>query len=178
MIKFNCQTKDTIKLCELSPFQGNLKHRTDEQIGLLLSSLVEEGMMMPFAVWQSKGKNYILDGHGRLQALIALAGEDVSIFTDVKFPCIYIKADDEATARKSLLQITSSYGNVTKKGVTEFCKDIPTYKAPALNVVMKAPPLVQKQQKSTDAIIRIKVPVDFVEQVRTILSDVDYITVL
>lgn len=176
MIKFNCQTKDTIKLCELSPFQGNLKHRTDEQIGLLLTSLVEEGMMMPFAVWQSKGKNYILDGHGRLQALIALAGEDVSIFTDVKFPCIYIKADDEATARKSLLQITSSYGNITKKGVTEFCKNIPAYKAPALDVVMKTPVVPKKER--TDAIIRIKVPVDFVEQVRTILSDVEYITVL
>lgn len=177
MIAFNCQTSDTIKLCDLTPFQGDLKKRTPEQVSSLLTSLKTEGLMMPFAIWRSEGKNYVLDGHGRLQAFIELSKEEPSIFTDVEFPCVFVHAETEDEARKALLQITSSYGTVTKKGAVAFCKTIPAYKAPAIAVVMKKPTVKLIKDKK-EAIVKLKVPVDRVQEVRSILSEVDFITVL
>lgn len=176
MIKFNCQTTDSIKLCDLSPFQGDLKKRTPEQVKELMYSLVNDGLMMPFAVWKTSDKNYILDGHGRLQAYLLLSKEDPTIFTDVDFPCVFISADTEEDARKALLQITSSYGNITRKGAIAFCKSIPTYRAPSINVVLKKP--LPKSEKPKEATIKIRVPKEHVEAVRSILAEVDYITVL
>lgn len=121
-----------IRLSELSPFQGKLKKRTEAEISELMLSLKTEGMMMPFAVWQGGGKNYLLDGHGRYEALKRLALFEPDINGE-EFPCIFIEAETEDDARKALLQILSSYGKITRVGVRKFTATIPDYRAPSIN---------------------------------------------
>ena len=113
MIKVMCQTPEVIRLQELTPFQGDLKRRTSKDIKSLASSILSEGLLMPFAVWKHDGVNSLLDGHGRYSALIELALEDNSI-SEQAFPVVYIEAETEEQAKKSLLQITSSYGKITR----------------------------------------------------------------
>ena len=181
MLKINCESDATLKLTDMVAFQGNLKKRTDEDISALQESLKTEGLIMPFAVWKHEGKNYLLDGHGRKEALIRMATATPELL-NAEWPVVYVNADTEDGARKALLQITSSYGKITKAGVKQFCVSIPDYKAPAISKFVSKP--VTKNIKtveksvSTKTIIKIRVDNDKVEQVRSILKEFTFIEVI
>lgn len=178
MVSIICSTDETIKLQELEQFQGNLKKRSKRDVSQLVSSIKEDGLIMPFAVWHSETGNKLLDGHGRLLALKAIGEEDVSVF-EQDFPVIYIRVDTEEQARKALLQITSSYGKVTKDGAIEFCKTIPSYRAPAINRFVHRKPVERRlMTTSNERIIRIAVQEEKVQQLIDILKQVDFIRVL
>lgn len=182
MVKINCETKDTVKLTDMTPFQGSLKKRTEQDIEDLKQSLITEGLMMPFAIWVHENKKYLLDGHGRKEALTRLAVDDAELLS-ADWPCIYIEAVTEDDARKALLQITSSYGKVTKSGYKQFCVSIPDYKAPVIAKFMPKPVKVKnvdqaKQPKSTKTIIKVRVSNDKVAQVLDIFKQFDFIEVL
>lgn len=183
-MEIKCTTKDTIKLTECVPFQGNLKKRTAQDIAELKDSLLREGLLMPFAVWDHDDKKFLLDGHGRKEALVQLAVEDANLL-NVDWPCIYIKADTEDDARKALLQITSSYGKITKTGVKQFTVSIPDYKAPSIAKFVVKP--VTKKVEAVDpvqrpnqdkVILKVSVTKDKVSEVKQILGQFDFIKVL
>lgn len=178
MIKVMCQTPEVIRLQELTLFQGDLKRRTSKDIKSLASSILSEGLLMPFAVWKHDGVNSLLDGHGRYSALIELALEDNSI-SEQAFPVIYVKAETEEQAKKSLLQITSSYGKITRDGVMKFCATIPSYTAPAISKFVHKP-LAERKIKpvKNEQVIRISVPSDKAQAVLDLFKQVDYIKVL
>ena len=179
MIKIMCTAKDTVKLSALVPFQEDLKKRTIKDIAALSQSLQDDGLLMPFAVWKHDDKDYLLDGHGRLAALVDMALKDPALITDVDYPCIYISADTEDEARKALLQITSSYGKVTRDGAAKFTQTIPGYKAPAINKILYRQAHVKKVPSiNTDSLIKIKVPKDKEQEVRELLSKVEFITII
>lgn len=173
-----CQTPEVIRLGELTLFQGDLKRRTSKDIALLANSIKDEGLLMPFAVWKHEGVNSLLDGHGRYQALFDLALQDNEIATQ-DFPVIYIEAETEAQAKKSLLQITSSYGKITKEGAIKFCSSIPNYKAPAINKFVHKKPVTNKMsEQKNEQIIRIAIPNDKAQAVLDLFKSVDYIRVI
>lgn len=183
-MEIKCTTKDTIKLTECVPFQGNLKKRTSQDIAELKDSLLREGLLMPFAVWDHDDKKFLLDGHGRKEALVQLAVEDANLL-NVDWPCIYIKADTEDDARKALLQITSSYGKITKTGVKQFTVSIPDYKAPSIAKFVAKP--VTKKTEAVDpvqrpnqdkVILKVSVTKEKVSEVKKILEQFDFIKVL
>ena len=183
-MEIKCTTKDTIKLTECVPFQGNLKKRTPQDIAELKDSLLREGLLMPFAVWDHDDKKYLLDGHGRKEALVQLAVEDASLL-NVDWPCIYIRADTEDDARKALLQITSSYGKITKTGVKQFTVSIPDYKAPSIakfvakSVTKKVEAVDPVQRPNQDKVVlKVSVTKDKVSEVKKILEQFDFIKVL
>ena len=190
MIKINCETKDKLKLTDMVPFQGNLKKRTPQDIKELSESLKTEGLMMPFAIWKkpleqnpeaetavTENNLYLLDGHGRKEALIRMSMDDPELL-ETEWPVVYIDAPDEDSARKALLQITSSYGKVTKQGYKQFCVSIPDYKAPVIQKFV-AKPVADKPKatvKQPDyVIIKIKVKRDKVEQVKEVFKSFDFI---
>lgn len=179
MINIMCSAPAVVKLSDLKPFQGDLKKRTDKDVKALATSIQTEGLLMPFAVWTTEsGDNMLLDGHGRLTALNELATKDAEIL-EQKFPCIRVTAASEEDARKALLQITSSYGKVTKEGAVKFCATIPTYHAPSINrYVHNTTKKPRKEKQAVNAVIRIAVPLDKEASVRDLLSQVDYIKVL
>lgn len=178
MIDIKCMAPDTLKLHELRTFQGGLKRRTPKDIEALANSIMQDGLIMPLAVWKSENGNLLLDGHGRLAALTELALKD-SELEDIDVPVIYIKADTEDEAKKSLLQITSSYGKIVAKEAIKFCATIPEYKAPAINKFVHKPVKKHKVEKQkTETVIRIRVPCDKEVQVRELLAQVGFIKVL
>lgn len=179
MIKINCKTDKTLKLVDMVPFQGNLKKRTDKDIADLSESLVTEGLMMPFAIWVHDDKNYLLDGHGRKEALVKLAMDNPELLSE-DWPVVLIEADTEDNARKALLQISSQYGKVTKTGVKQFCATIPDYKAPVIKkfVADKKPVVKKPLPQDSKVVLKIRVPKDMLDQVKEILGQVKYIEVL
>jgi len=178
MVKVMCQTPEVIRLGKLTPFQGDLKKRTSKDVHALAESILSEGLLMPFAVWHHDDIDHLLDGHGRLAALTELALKDNSI-AEQDFPVVYIDAESEEQARKSLLQITSAYGKITRQGAWDFCKTIPTYHAPAINKFVHSKPVTRELPKrNNETVIRIAVPDDKAQAVLDLFKTVSYIKVL
>ena len=183
MIQIKCSTKDTISIMEMIPFQGNLKKRTQQDIDQLKESLLREGLLMPFAIWEHDDKKLLLDGHGRKEAIIQMAVDSPDLLT-VDWPCVFISADTEDDARKALLQITSSYGKITKIGVKQFTVSIPNYTAPSIKKFVESKPKENKESsnneknKTKNRIIRIRVPEDKMNEVVNIFKEFKFIEVL
>jgi ParB-like chromosome segregation protein Spo0J len=108
-IKISCHADDTLHVDDLTEFQGELKLRTQSDVENMSASIVKHGFAFPFFVWENEGKNYILDGHGRLQALKHLRNNGYEINL---VPVVYVNADSEKTSKELLLRLNSSYGEV------------------------------------------------------------------
>jgi hypothetical protein len=115
-INIKCNTGQTLSFSEITPFQGNPKKRTKDDIENLKAKILEMGFSFPIFVWQTD-KNYCLDGNGRLEAIGLLKEEGYEL---PDFPVVLIDAADENEAREKLLQLNSSYGMITKDGLAEF----------------------------------------------------------
>lgn len=178
MIKLKCETSDKALLTQMTPFQGNLKKRKPGDIQELWESLKNDGLLMPFALWAHDEKLYILDGHGRYQALVSAALEDATILQQ-QFPYILINAETETDARKALLQIVSTYGKISKDGLQTFTAQIVNYKAPVIKYTYTAPKVSNKTTAidSGMQIIRLRVPKEKAEQFKNIIKDVEWIEV-
>ena len=86
-------------------------------------------------MWRDKNVNWVLDGHGRLQALQKMAS-DGYIIPDL--PVTYISCANKKEAKDLLLRMNSSYGRMTKDSVKSFVKDfdldLSDYQLPAFNI--------------------------------------------
>jgi len=69
-IRVTCESPDFLGLDEMTEFQGGLKNRSERDYEMIAGSIMRHGIAFPFFVWQDNGVNYVLDGHGRLGALI------------------------------------------------------------------------------------------------------------
>jgi hypothetical protein len=176
MLQVKCKTDSELSLIEMLPFQGELKQRSNQDIEDLKESLLTEGLLMPFAIWKNDQFHYILDGHGRYEAIVKIALQDPSVLAQA-FPVVLINAETEQEARKALLQIVSTYGKITKKGVITFSHCLQNYKAPVIRTStpkIRTPRVLSADDK---IVVRIKVTRDKVDQLTSLLKQVSGIEV-
>jgi hypothetical protein len=176
MLQIKCKTDSELSLIEMLPFQGELKQRSNQDIEDLKESLLTEGLLMPFAIWKNDQFHYILDGHGRYEAIVKIALQDPTVLTQT-FPVVIINAETEEEARKALLQIVSTYGKITKKGVVTFAQTLKNYKAPVVKFSTPKVKLLKTVSLNDKIIIRIKVTRDKVDQLTALLKQVSGIEV-
>ncbi len=113
-----CDTKDTLHLSQLVPFQGKLKSLSKTDYQRLRREILDTGFAFPISVWRSDdGTNYILGGHQRRLALEELEKEGFKV---PPVPVVYIHAADYKGARRRVLQDVSQYGRVGDEGLYEF----------------------------------------------------------
>jgi hypothetical protein len=120
-VRITCRGAGTLPLDAIEEFQGNLKRRTKKDIEKIIKSILKLGFSFPFVVWEHGGRNYTIDGHGRIIALGELRKKGYNL---PPFPVVYIEAANEAEAKEKLLQQNSHYGKITKEGLVEFLGDL------------------------------------------------------
>ena len=120
-ISIKCDTKDFLELAEMTELQGNLKARTDIDFDKIKLSIIKYGFSFPFFVWKGEGKNYILDGHGRMACLCKMQKDGYLI---PPLPVVFIQASDKKEAKQKLLRLNSQYGQMSKDSVLSFCEDL------------------------------------------------------
>lgn len=122
-ISIKCETKDTMKLEDMTVLQGNLKARTDDDYEKIKKSILKYGFSFPAFIWVEKktNTNYLIDGTGRYSALKQMQEEGYII---PELPIVYIQAKDKAEAKNKLLRLNSQYGKMSKESVLEFASDI------------------------------------------------------
>jgi hypothetical protein len=100
----------------------------------------------------------------------------------VDWPCVFITAETEDDAKKALLQITSSYGRITKQGVKQFTVSIPEYHAPAISrFIPKEHSIAKVKAEATGTgkkIIRLRVPEAMLQELLNGLKQFKFIEVL
>ena len=116
-IEITCEATEALPLNELKEFQGELKTRTDADYEKIFASIRKHGIAFPFFVWNKGSDNFILDGHGRFEALRRAAHTGYII---PELPIVYIEATDETTAKNLLLRLNSRFGIITIDGVRDF----------------------------------------------------------
>lgn len=120
-IKICCKSSDYLNIADMTELQGNLKSRTDIDFDKIKLSIIKYGFSFPFFVWNSDGKNYLLDGHGRFGTLCKMQKDGYSI---PPLPVVYVDCKDKKEAKQKLLRLNSQYGKMTKESVLEFAEDI------------------------------------------------------
>lgn len=116
-IRNDVESMKLVDLKDLHPFQGKLKDLSKANYRKLRTRIEELGFSEPFAVWQNKGRTFVLNGHQRLRTLQVMAGEGVLI---PKLPAAFIRAKDEKEAKRKVLALTSQFGEMTGEGLFEF----------------------------------------------------------
>ena len=116
-IRIECEGRENLTLDSLEEFQGNLKSRTEGDIVKILKSIRDYGFSFPFFYWRSGDTRYVLDGHGRLQAL--------RIFKQCggrlpNLPACRVYAESEDEAKQKLLRLNSRYGTIDLDGLRDF----------------------------------------------------------
>jgi len=120
-IEIKCDCKDRLNIAEMSELQGGLKQRTDVDYDKIKLSILKYGFSFPFFCWKDNGKNWILDGHGRMATLCKMQ-KDGYLIPDL--PVVYVEADNIKQAKEKLLRLNSTYGRMSRESVLEFAEDI------------------------------------------------------
>ncbi len=116
-ITIKCNSETFCNFKDLVDFQGDLKIRTEQDVEKIKSSLKKHGFSFPFYIWESEGKKYVLDGHGRLEALKSLESEGYEI---PELPAVYVNCKSKSDAKDLLLRLNSQYGKMNKGSVLSF----------------------------------------------------------
>lgn len=116
-IKITCDVRDHLSYKKITPFQGELKTITPENLDRLKKLIKSKGYNSPVEIWKHDGKNYNLDGHQGVKAVEALEKEGFKI---PKLPVIYIKCKNKKEAKEILLSRIAAFGKMDKAGLYEF----------------------------------------------------------
>lgn len=100
---------------------NDLKDPKTREVGKLKQSILENGFIAPFFIWRNAKKNYVIDGAGRKLALEMLEYEGHSIDD---LPVAFIDAQNLKEAKKMVLAVSSSYGDVTEESWLTFTNDV------------------------------------------------------
>jgi DNA modification methylase len=116
-IKITCDTKLSVALENLLPFQGELKTLSEVNYQKLKKQILEEGFCAPVFVWKDAGKYYLLDGHQRTLTCAQMKKEGYKI---PDLPAVEIFAKTKLEAKKKLLSYVSQFGKVDSQGLYEY----------------------------------------------------------
>ena len=120
-ISIKCETKDYLKLEDMTVMQGNLKLREDADYEKIKKSILTYSFSFPFFIWRSGKTNYLIDGTGRHDCLLKMQKDGYII---PPLPVVYIQCKNKTEAKQKLLRLNSQYGKMTKESVLEFAEDI------------------------------------------------------
>ena len=100
------------------------KSRLRSDINRLKNSLLKNDFIMPFFVSEKieEDKIFILDGHGRKEALNELSSEGHSVPDSL--PALFLDVKTKEEAFKTLLLFNSNYGMITRSGLKDVLSEL------------------------------------------------------
>jgi len=132
-IRIACKVLDYLPLESISEFQGNFKKRAKKELEQIIVSILRFGFSFPFFVWRDGGRNWCMDGHGRILALAMMAKARYALDEAGKLhaakapapalpdlPVVYVEAENEAEAKQKMLRLNSQYGTIDPEGFRSF----------------------------------------------------------
>ncbi len=154
-IRNDVERLELMDINQLTAFQGNLKELSDVNYAKLKAKIVKLGFSEAIGVWQSDGKNFILNGHQRLKTLTKMRDEDGYDIPQV--PVLIIKAENFKQAREKVLSLTSQFGEMTAESLHNFMLDseipfdeLDSFRFPEINMNTFADQFDEKPEKEEE----------------------------
>ena len=123
MIKNRILKYDMVNWRELVPFQPqNLKKNERHKIDKLVRSYRQTGKITPFAIWETDGKKYVIDGHATLDGFQIIEGEGEHV-EDMQ-PALWLDIKNEKEAKKFVLIYNSRYRELNDTSLKKFIGDM------------------------------------------------------
>lgn len=120
-IRIACETKDSLPLESLEPFQGELKSLSKQSYAKLKKEILETGFAFPIYIWHSpENISFIIGGHQRVRTLKQMQQEG---FLIPSIPVVKVHADDFQQAKRRIIQDVAQYGQLESQGLYEFMND-------------------------------------------------------
>ncbi len=116
-VKVICSGAGLVDIEQMIPFQGAFKKLTTENYKRLRMQLLETGIAAAATIWEKKGKKYLLDGHQRREALMKMRAEGIMV---PPLPVVFTQCADDEDARRKILALASTYGEVNEDFLQEF----------------------------------------------------------
>lgn len=117
ILQIKCRGSSLAQIDELHEFQGDLKALSSDSLKKLEKVLLRHGFSEPIAVWRDGHKLCILNGHQRLIALKSLRSKGYHV---PAIPIVEVDAKDAKEAKEKVLALTSQYGELSAKSVSDF----------------------------------------------------------
>ena len=122
-IKDRIRRYGVVKWDEVEPLQpDDFKKYSPEQIAKLKTSIVNNGFATPLFIWESKGKNILIDGFHRILAYKELSADGTTIPPEV--PALFVDCKDRKDAKKLLLILNSHYAQIQRDALWDFVSDL------------------------------------------------------
>jgi len=148
-------------------FQGTLKKLSKKNLEKLKKRIIEDGFNVPFFVWDNAGEYMIMDGHGRLKALLSLREEGYDM---PLLPVAIIEASDITDARKKLLAISSQYGEFDMEDLGDWLDEMSDDVSETLRLVDGEIDVVTKKQIENNEDVVVKKELKPFNAVRVMLT--------
>lgn len=114
-----------LKTCNVDTFLSwdfnSLKSSKKRDTSKLENAIIKSGWSFPVIVWSNVDKPFVIDGTGRKQAVKNLIEKGYQID---EIPYVEIEAKDLNEAKSKALEVSSSFGEITRESFIEFTKDI------------------------------------------------------
>jgi ParB family chromosome partitioning protein len=120
-IRVTCHTSEHCELDKLEPLQGALKKRSKKDLDQIETSILKFGIAFPFFYSEIDGHWYILDGHGRKQALLRMRERGIVL---PQMPIVKVDAKSIEEAKQLLLRCESRYGLIDIEGFRQFIEGL------------------------------------------------------
>jgi DNA modification methylase len=107
-----------LKTCDAETFlswEFNTLKDKERDVSKLKKAILKGGFSFPVIVWQK----FVIDGAGRRKAVEQLVSEGHELS---EIPYVEIEAKDLDEAKQKALEVSSSYGDITKDSFLEFTK--------------------------------------------------------
>ncbi len=120
-IRVTVKSSESLPFTLLEPFQGALKALEEPQYQKLKGAIEKLGFSFAVHIWKSEGKNYILDGHQRIQTVKRMV--ETEGYSCPAIPVNVVEAKDIKEAKRKVLAAASQYGHVQQQGLFDFMKE-------------------------------------------------------
>jgi hypothetical protein len=171
-MEYMCGYQCLVSLDEMVPLQGDLKNRKQSHVDRIAESLLEYGLLQPIMLWPHDEKCFILDGHGRYEALKQMGWAE-------PVPSVLVMAESEDEARSKLLEMNVKYGAITPKSLAKFLKGAPSVQVP-VSLGIKVPAAAPKVAKAGSAgkVVRLRVAEEKLESFMEIMGTLSYVEIV
>ena len=120
--------KNVVRWQELVDIQGEVKTIDDLSLSKMINSLKQNGFCDPFVYWDDpvNKRKVLVAGNQRLKAIKKIIEDNQSADENNKWnipdklPAVPIKAENEKEAKKILLSLASTFGQVQEKELRDF----------------------------------------------------------
>lgn len=120
-LAINCTGIEMLPIQDLKPFQGGFKELRPADRAKLKKEIKELGLVEPISVWKEGKKNWIMNGHQRVDLLREMVkAEEITL--SLGLPVQYVQAGNSEEASKIVLALASTYGRINRKGLGKFMK--------------------------------------------------------